>query len=142
MYILCPVSTVRCLFSCPEIYAQPPSTVQSGSLLALPQLCHCVVAVVGDLVPARDQEHGVHGPGPQQAQLHPGRRHPRPLPLLSLQGEVPQERPAQVPHVRQPPRAHRAQSETATDEDEEISGKEWNLNTSFGVNLVPTFLPI
>lgn len=110
--------------------------------LPCPQLCHCVVAVVGDLVPARDQEHGVHGPGPQQAQLHPGRRHPRPLPLLSLQGEVPQERPAQVPHVRQPPRAHRAQSETATDEDEEISGKEWNLNTSFGVNLVPTFLPI
>ena len=102
------------------------------------------MAVVGDLVPARDQEHGVHRPGPQQAQLHPGRRHPRPLPLLSLQGEVPQERPAQVPHVRQPPRAHRAQSETATDEDEEISGKgkEWNLNTSFGVNLVPTFLPI
>ena len=110
--------------------------------LAPAVMCHCVVAVVGDLVPARDQEHGVHGPGPQQAQLHPGRRHPRPLPLLSLQGEVPQERPAQVPHVRQPPRAHRAQSETATDEDEEISGKEWNLNTSFGVNLVPTFLPI
>ena len=100
------------------------------------------MAVVGDLVSARDQEHGVHGPGPQQAQLHPGRRHPRPLPLLGLQGEVPQERPAQVPHVRQPPRAHRAQSETAPDEDEKISGKERNLNTSFGVNLVPTFLPI
>ena len=30
------MSTVRCLFSCPEIYAQPLSTVQSGSLLALP----------------------------------------------------------------------------------------------------------
>ena len=41
--------------------------------------------------------------------------------MLRLQRKVPPKRPVEIPHVRQPPGAHRAQSEGATDEDEEVT---------------------
>ena len=37
-----------------------------------------------------------------------------------MQGEVPEKRPAQVPHVRQPPGAGGAQSEGNSYEDEKV----------------------
>ena len=37
-----------------------------------------------------------------------------------MQGEVPEKRPAQIPHVRQPPRAGGAQSQGHSDEDEKV----------------------
>ena len=37
-----------------------------------------------------------------------------------MQGEVPEKRPAQIPHVRQPPRTGGAQSKGHSDEDEKV----------------------
>ena len=42
--------------------------------------------LAGDVLFVGDKEHGLHGAGPQQAQLHTGRRHQGALQMLRLQG--------------------------------------------------------
>ena len=47
--------------------------------------------MIGDQLSAGDQEHGLHWPRSQQAQLYLGRGDQGPLQVLGVQGEVPQE---------------------------------------------------
>ena len=63
-------------------------------------------------MPAGGEDDGVHGAGPQQAQVRAGRGEGA-LPLLRLQGEVLAERPAPPPPLRDTPGQDWKESQTA-----------------------------
>ena len=70
-----------------------------------------------------DQEHGLHRAGQEQAELHPGRGDEGAVQVLGVQGEIPPQWPAEVPHVWQPPGADRAKSQSSSHENEKMKAK-------------------